>query len=119
VSFKAGSYSPVMQQPPVTTDPALVIFRSAIMAAYGNRIERIVLFGSRARGGARADSDYDVAIFLEGLVDRWAEIDRLTEIELDVMDETGAFIHTTLFRAGSWADATPLMHDIRCEGVIM
>jgi predicted nucleotidyltransferase len=31
---------------------------------YGERIERVVLFGSRARGDAHEDSDYDVAVFL-------------------------------------------------------
>ena len=30
----------------------------------GERIERVVLFGSYARGDARADSDYDVLVFL-------------------------------------------------------
>jgi predicted nucleotidyltransferase len=31
---------------------------------YGDRIERVVLFGSRARGDAQENSDYDVAVFL-------------------------------------------------------
>lgn len=35
-----------------------------------NRIVRIVLFGSRARGEARQGSDYDVAVFVRKLVDQ-------------------------------------------------
>ncbi|SRR6266496_2030959 len=31
------------------------------------RISRVVLFGSRARGDARRDSDYDVAVFVSDL----------------------------------------------------
>ena len=46
-----------------TTDPIIAKLRSALVEAYGPRLQRIVLFGSRARGDARADSDYDVAVF--------------------------------------------------------
>ena len=38
-------------------------FRAALNEMYGDRIDRVVLFGSRARGDARPDSDYDVAVF--------------------------------------------------------
>jgi hypothetical protein len=58
-------------------DPILKRFRSALDEMYGDRIERVVLFGSRARGEAREDSDYDVAVFLRGFADRWQEIDRI------------------------------------------
>lgn len=34
------------------------------------RPRRLILFGSRARGDARADSDYDVAVELEGTIER-------------------------------------------------
>ncbi|HXO92171.1 MAG TPA: nucleotidyltransferase domain-containing protein [Stellaceae bacterium] len=33
-------------------------FRAALDDIYGPRIERVVLFGSHARGDARPDSDY-------------------------------------------------------------
>ncbi len=42
-------------------------FRAALDTMYGDRIERVVLFGSRACGDAREDSDYDVAVFLKDL----------------------------------------------------
>ncbi len=44
-------------------DPILKRFRAALDALYGGRIERVVLYGSRARGDAREDSDYDIAVF--------------------------------------------------------
>src|ERR1039457_6306237 len=46
-------------------NPVLRRLRTALDEVYGERIERVVLFGSRARGDARPDSDYDVAVFLE------------------------------------------------------
>jgi predicted nucleotidyltransferase len=58
-------------------DPILKRFRAALDTLYGDRVERVVLFGSRARGDAQEDADYDVAVFLQGLADRWQEVDRI------------------------------------------
>jgi predicted nucleotidyltransferase len=44
----------------------------------GERIERVVLFGSRARGDAPPDSDYDVAVFLHETDSFWSESWRLS-----------------------------------------
>ena len=38
-----------------------------ICAALGQRVRRIILFGSRARGHALPDSDYDVLVVLDKL----------------------------------------------------
>lgn len=45
-------------------------FRRDVETALSNEVRRVILFGSRARGDARRDSDYDVAVFVEGLNDR-------------------------------------------------
>jgi predicted nucleotidyltransferase len=106
---------------PVTTqaldDPALARFRKAVGDAFGGRIERVVLFGSRARGEATGDSDYDIAVFLRDFTDRWQDVDRLVEIETDLLYESGAFVHAMPFRAGAWQERTPLMGAIRRDGV--
>ena len=61
----------------------------------GRRLARVVLFGSRARGEARPDSDYDVAVFLQSLPDRWTELDRLADLRVRFIDDTGAFFDAT------------------------
>jgi uncharacterized protein len=91
-------------------------FSTALKARYGSRLERIVLFGSRARGDARNDSDYDVAVFLKDLDDRWAEADNIALVATDVLAATGAVIHAMPYRAGSYQERTPLMHELRQEG---
>jgi predicted nucleotidyltransferase len=100
-----------------TTDPILRKFRAALDEVYGERLERVVLYGSRARGDAHPDSDYDVAVFLTDLTDRWNEIDRIVEIETDILWETGAVINALPFRAGAYQERTPLMHELRREGL--
>jgi predicted nucleotidyltransferase len=101
----------------VATDPVLIRFRTALDAMYGDQIERVVLFGSRARRDAHPDSDYDVAVFLKDFHDRWSEVDRLIPVVTDILYDDGAFIHALPYREGAYRDRTPLMHEIRREGV--
>jgi predicted nucleotidyltransferase len=103
--------------PAYAADPILKRFRAALDRLYGDRIERVVLFGSRARGDAREDSDYDVAVFLKSLADRWQEVDRIVPLVTDILYQEGAFIHAMPHRAGSYEDRTPLMREIRREGI--
>ena len=104
---------------PVKTidDPVLKRFRAAIDEVYGSRIERVVLYGSRARGDANDESDYDVAVFLRDFADRWREMDRIIPIVTDILYEDEAFIHAMPYRAGAYANRTPLMQEIRREGI--
>jgi predicted nucleotidyltransferase len=98
-------------------DPVLARFRKALDDLYGNRLERVVLFGSRARGDAQADSDYDVAVFLRDMDDRGAEMDRLADLSTSLIDEMGEFVHAMPYRAGAYNERTPLMLGIRNDGI--
>src|ERR1700677_4944079 len=98
-------------------DPILTRFRAALDAAYGPRLERAVLYGSRARGDAGPDSDYDIAVFLRDMPDRFAEMDRLADLATDILNDGGPFIHAMPYRAGSYEERTPLMHEIRRGGI--
>lgn len=102
--------------PPI--DATVSKFRVALEAAYGPRIERVVLYGSRARGDAKQGSDYDVARFLRDIVNRWEEFGTLADIELNLLDATGEAVHVMPYPAGSWRDpASPIMYEIRRDGI--
>ena len=101
----------------LTSDPVLSRFRAALDEIYGDQIERVVLFGSRARGDAHADSDYDVAVFLKELPDRWPELHRLADLRVKLIDETGAFFDMLPYPAAAYADRSPLMREIRLDGL--
>src|SRR5215471_12143372 len=99
-------------------DPVLKRFRAAVTEIYGDRVERVVLYGSRVLGDAQADSDYDVAVFLRDMPDRMAEMNRLADLSTAILDDTGELIHAMPYRAGSYNDPRmPLMHEIRAEGI--
>jgi predicted nucleotidyltransferase len=101
----------------ITDDPTLRRLRRALDALYGDRIERVVLFGSRARGDAGEDSDYDLAVFLHDLTDRWHELDRLADLRTDFLGDAGVFIDAKPYPAGAYRDRTSLMREIRRDGV--
>ena len=98
------------------SDPDAI--RATLDEIYGPRLERVMLYGSRARGDARDDSDYDVAVFLRDMPDRIAELYRLADLSTAILDETGAFIHAMAYPAGFYDDPRmPLMYAIRTEGI--
>jgi predicted nucleotidyltransferase len=92
--------------------------RQALNDVYGtDNIERGVLFGSRARGDARPDSDSDVAVFLISPNELWDDLGKLAHITATILNETGAVISAKPFPAGAWRELSPLMHEIRRDGL--
>jgi predicted nucleotidyltransferase len=102
----------------LTDDLILKRFRAALDELYGKRAVRVVLFGSRVRGDAHEDSDYDVAVFLRDMPNRALEMDCLADLSTKIiLDDDGPFIHAMPFRVGSYDEHTPLMHEIRMVGI--
>ncbi|HEX4181522.1 MAG TPA: nucleotidyltransferase domain-containing protein [Caulobacteraceae bacterium] len=98
-------------------DATLQHFRTALRTAYGARLERVVLFGSRARGDAKANSDYDVAVFLNEFEGFGVEAHRIAAIETDILYDMGAVINAVPFKAGAYSGRTPLMAELRRDGL--
>jgi predicted nucleotidyltransferase len=103
----------------VTIEPILESFREALAELYGSELDRVVLFGSRARGDANEDSDYDIAVFLKHIADLRAEWDRLADLRVRFLDAGGPFIDAIPFHVSDYDKRTPLMHEIRKDGVTL
>jgi len=94
--------------------------RSELETLYADRLVRVMLFGSQARGDAEPGSDIDVLVVLRGPVDDGAEGRGMSEflaslslryttvVSCIFMDED-RFVH----RNG------PLLRNIRREGVVI
>jgi predicted nucleotidyltransferase len=100
-----------------TTDSVLSRFRSTLSEIYGDRLARVVLYGSRARGDYRPDSDYDVAVFLYHMPDRGAEIHRIADLETDILYDTGAVINAVPFPIDAYRERTGFMRELRQDGL--
>lgn len=67
---RAHGAAPGLAQLTPLENALLADFAGRVRALAGRRLERIAVFGSRIRGGSRADSDLDVAVFISGGEDR-------------------------------------------------
>jgi len=96
----------------------LTELRRRLEELYGDRLVRIVLFGSQARGDAREDSDIDVAVVLAGEVDPNIEIDRVIPITSELSLENDVLISCIYLSAARYeSDKGFLYSDLRTEGV--
>ncbi len=93
-------------------------YRSALASDLGDRLRGVYLYGSHARGDARADSDVDVLCVVRGPV-HYGELIALTSSStaaLSLKHDTTlsrAFVDETAWRTAS----TPFLVNARREGV--
>jgi uncharacterized protein len=80
---------------------------------------QVIIFGSRARGDANKDSDWDILILTDYPVS--LEIERTFRNNLfDLEIETGEVFSTFVYQKNDWNTrhkVTPLYHNIKKEGV--
>jgi predicted nucleotidyltransferase len=101
----------------IIDDPILKRFRTALDRIYGDRIERVVLCGSRARGDASEDSDYDIAVFIKDPDALSVELHQLAAVSTDLLVDTGSIISAKPFLAGAYREQTGFMYDLRRDGI--
>lgn len=85
---------------------------------YGNRLRGVYLYGSYARGDFQPDSDVDVLIALEGMVNPSQEIDQIGDGVADICLEHNVLI-ATFPVPEEWLTArkSPLFENVRREGI--
>ena len=98
-------------------EPILRRLKGELERLYGDRLERVLLFGSRARGDARPDSDWDIAVFLRGYDGNWEEVSRLSDLGFDLMMETGLYLSLQPFAPEELAERTLFMHNLCRDGI--
>jgi predicted nucleotidyltransferase len=105
-------------------DPILLRLKAELQKLYGPRLKQALLYGSRARGDHRPDSDYDVLVVLEEPFDHWAEVHRLAGLSTDLTWATVENDHPVV---ASFKPMTPeqfqartgFLHNVRREAIAL
>ncbi len=100
-------------------DPIVQEFAERVRRALGSHLKELVLFGSRARGDARPDSDYDVLVVVD---ERSSALrNRLLDVEVDLLTRDGAHFASLFRSVDEWTRAKgyPLARNIAREGVAL
>lgn len=82
--------------------------REDLEQIYGNRLRGVYLYGSAARDQLTPESDIDIAVVLDKLTNRYAELKRTSKIGSDLTLETSSlvmflFVDETDFRNGRFS----------------
>lgn len=98
----------------------LKAFTRTVRNLYGERLERLVLFGSYARGTAHEDSDVDVAVVLRGAVQPMEEIDVMVDATYSINLEYGVLLAVYPVAVERYYhELSPLLINIRSEGLVL
>ena len=100
------------------TEAILGELRKRFEEMYGDRLARLILYGSRARGDAHPDSDIDILVVLHGIVDASEEIERCGQMTADLSLELGLVIACVFISEDDFkCRQGPFLRNVRREGV--
>lgn len=103
-----------------TLQEALTEAKERLRSIYGDRLVRVILYGSRARGDARPDSDVDVLVVLRGPIDAYQEIKRLVRLETDLYDQFDLHVAFQPYDEVTFQDRRRLfIQNVQADGVAL
>jgi len=114
--------STVLDLPPapphLADDPVLRRAKEGLREIYGDRLAGVVVYGSRARGDQRPDSDYDLLALVKGF-DRekdWSSALHHLMLDLFQMEPYEIEVNIIPRDANALEQRTIFMHNVREEG---
>ena len=92
--------------------------QSCLRAFYGERLNKIILYGSQARHDAEEGSDIDVLVVLNGNVNSGDEIVRTSKLISQLSLKYNTLISCTFVSSDRYLkEQSPLLLNVRREGV--
>jgi len=104
---------------PPSVRTALADAAGRLREAYGERLRRVVLYGSHARGEATPESDVDVLVVLDGFEEnRYRELKRTGTAWGDLLERYGLSLSFHLYTEKEYqTQGGPFMHNVHEEGI--
>jgi uncharacterized protein len=85
-----------------------------------DRLDKVILFGSRARGDEKIDSDIDILVVLKGVFDYSQEIERTGEFLSSFSLENNIVISRAFVELQTFlTEDTPFFLNVKKEGMIL
>ncbi|MCX6045277.1 MAG: nucleotidyltransferase domain-containing protein [Chloroflexi bacterium] len=98
----------------------LGILRESFQAIFGEQFDRMLLFGSRARGDARADSDIDLLVVLRDEFDYGMAIAHTSEIVARLSLENDLVISRSFVAKKRFEqEKSPFLLNVQREGMLV
>lgn len=92
-----------------------------ILAIFDTQVIRIVLYGSYAKGTNTPESDVDVALLLNGSLNRETE-NKLSDLVVDLnlkYDKVFSVIDIDYAVFQKWENVTPFYRNVNKEGIVL
>ena len=112
-----------MPAPDPLTRKSIDLFLAGVRTRYP--VVEAWLYGSRARGTAREDSDVDLALVIDGEIASTSSVAAdMGNESYDVLDATGLYVSPLPIRLAHWRDPSRhsnpfLLANIRREGIAL
>ncbi len=101
-----------------TVAKVLEELKTRLRQTYGDRLKKVILYGSWARGDATEDSDIDLIVVLEGDVSPGREIERMIDAVTDALLEHGELVSVYPVSEDDYERVnSPLLMNARREGI--
>lgn len=98
-------------------DPVAKRFAEELRKRLGARIKEIRLFGSRARGDAHENSDYDMLVVVDRKTPELRSV--ILDVEVELLEAYGVLVTSVIQTQESWSNKRnlPLARNIANESV--
>jgi len=91
---------------------------ASLVDIYGSGLQRLILFGSRARGDATPESDVDVLVVIDGSISSYEEAKRTSRVATHAAAYRNVALSFVHMSAEEFADEQrPLVRSVKEEGI--
>ncbi len=95
-------------------------FKQSVKALYGDNLDKILLFGSQARGEAHSDSDIDILVVLKKMNDYSQEIEKTSISTAQICLDNNVVISRSFTTLEEFQkNYSPFFLNIKREGIVL